>query len=208
MLNFLVCSQFDIMKNCSKIENWPDMKVNFIGGGKMQNYLLILLLQLIYVPLLTLRTIFLVKNITFLAAVIGVLEMLIYVFGLSLVFNGNQSVLAMCIYAVGFGIGIFAGTAIEKKLAIGYVYTTVNTKEKNEEMVDFLRSEGFAVTTFVGEGRDSNRYKYEILTKRNREAELFYLIEKFEPNAFIISYEPKSFKGGFLLNRIRSKEKK
>lgn len=179
-----------------------------IGGYTMQDLLLILLLQLIYVPLLTLRTIFLVKNITVLAAIIGVLEMSIYVFGLSLVFNGNQSVLAMGIYAIGFGIGIFAGTAIEKKLAIGYVYTTVNTKTKNEEMANFLRGEGFAVTTFVGEGRDGNRYKYEILTKRNREAELFYLIEKFEPSAFIISYEPKSFKGGFLLNRIRSKEKK
>lgn len=179
-----------------------------IGGDTMQDLLLILLLQLLYVPLLTLRTIFLVKNITTLAAIIGVLEMSIYVFGLSLVFNGDQSILAMIIYAVGFGIGIFAGTAIEKKLAIGYVYTTVNTKLKNEEMVNFLRLEGFAVTTYVGEGRDSNRYKYEILTKRNREAELFHLIEKFEPNAFIISYEPKSFKGGFLLNRIRSKEVK
>ena len=168
-----------------------------IGGDKMQNLLLILLLQLIYVPLLTLRTIFLVKNITTLAAIIGVLEMLIYVFGLSLVFNGDQSVSAMCIYAIGFGIGIFAGTAIEKKLAIGYVYTMVNTKEKNSEMVDFLRVEGFAVTTYVGEGRDSNRYKYEILTKRNREAELFYLIENLNQAHSLFHMNQNLLKGDF-----------
>lgn len=173
----------------------------------MLNIILILVLQLVYVPLLTLRTIFLVKNITFLAAVIGVLEMLIYVFGLSLVFSGDQNLLAMIVYAVGFGLGIFLGTKIENKLAIGFVYTTINTQTKNQELIDTLRANGFAVTVYVGEGRDSGRYKYEILTKRNREKELFFLVESIEPKAFIISYEPKSFKGGFLVDRLRKMKK-
>lgn len=169
----------------------------------MTNILLILVLQLIYVPLLTLRTIFLVKNLTFLAAMIGTLEILIYVFGLSLVFSGDQSFLAMIVYAVGFGLGIFLGTKIENKLAIGYVYVTINTQTKNHELINTLRSNGFAVTTYVGEGRDSERYKYEILAKRNREKELFELVNSIEPKAFIISYEPKSFKGGFLVDRMK-----
>ncbi|MCT6923197.1 MULTISPECIES: DUF2179 domain-containing protein [Bacillales] len=171
----------------------------------MNNIILIIILQLVYVPFLTLRTIFLVKNVTFLAAIFGMIEMLIYVFGLSLVFSGEQSILAMVVYAVGFGLGIFLGAKIERKLAIGYIYATINTQQKNEKLIEFLRSEGFAVTTFIGEGRDSNRYKYEILTKRNRETELFKIVEQFEPNAFIISYEPKSFKGGFLVARMKQK---
>ncbi|MEC1179807.1 DUF2179 domain-containing protein [Metasolibacillus meyeri] len=171
----------------------------------MNNIVLIIILQLIYVPFLTLRTIFLVKNVTFLAAIFGMIEMLIYVFGLSLVFSGDQSILAMVVYAVGFGLGIFLGAKIERKLAIGYVYTTINTQQRNEKLIQFLRSEGFAVTTFIGEGRDSERYKYEILTKRNRETELFKIVEQFEPNAFIISYEPKSFRGGFLVARMKQR---
>lgn len=173
----------------------------------MFNILLILLLQLVYVPLLTLRTIFLVKNLTVFAAIFGILEMLIYVFGLSLVFNGDQSLLAMVVYAVGFGIGMFLGTKIENKLAIGYVYVTINTQNKNQELIDTLRTQGFAITTYIGEGRDSNRYKYEILAKRNREQELFRLVESIEPKAFIISYEPKSFKGGFLVDRMKKQAK-
>ncbi|MFJ8238042.1 DUF2179 domain-containing protein [Ureibacillus sp. NPDC094379] len=173
----------------------------------MLNILLILVLQLVYVPLLTLRTIFLVKNLTFLAAVFGILEMLIYVFGLSLVFNGDQSLLAMVVYAVGFGLGMFLGTKIENKLAIGYVYVTINTQNKNQGLIDTLRQNGFAITTYIGEGRDSDRYKYEILAKRNREKELFQLVESIEPKAFIISYEPKSFKGGFLVDRMRKMKK-
>lgn len=169
----------------------------------MKEIILILVLQLVYVPLLTLRTIFLVKNITSLAAIIGIGEMFIYVFGLSLVFSGEQSTLAMVVYAVGFGLGMFLGTRIEQKLAIGYV--TINTQSRNADMINILRDRGFAVTVFVGEGRDSARYKYEILAKRNREKELFGIVEELEPRAFIISYEPKSFKGGFLLERMKKK---
>lgn len=70
-------------------------------------------------------------------------------------------------------------------------------------MIDTLRHNGFGVTLYIGEGRDSERYRMEILTKRNRENELIATIEKFDHKAFIISYEPRRFKGGFLLDRIK-----
>ncbi|MFP5112986.1 DUF2179 domain-containing protein [Bacillaceae bacterium C204] len=169
----------------------------------MKEILLILLLQLIYVPIYTLRTIFLVKNITVLASILGIAEMLIYVFGLSLVFGGDQSFVSMVVYAVGFGLGIILGTKLEQKIAIGYINVTVNTQEKNCNLIDTLRQNGFGVTLYTGEGRDSERYRMEILTKRNRENELIATVERFEPSAFIISYEPRRFKGGFLLDRLR-----
>lgn len=169
----------------------------------MKEILLIVLLQLAYVPLLTLRTIFLVKGVTSLASAIGILEMLIYVFGLSLVFGGDQNLIAMVVYAVGFGLGIILGTKIERKLAIGYINVVANTQQKNSELIETLRTLGFGVTLYTGEGRDGNRYRMDILTKRNRENELYATIEKFEPKAFIISYEPTRFKGGFMLARMK-----
>jgi len=169
----------------------------------MKDILLILVLQLLYVPIYTLRTIFLVKNVTALAAILGVAEMLIYVFGLSIVFSGDQSLVQMVVYAVGFGIGIILGTMLESKLAIGYINVTVNTQQKNTELINMLRNNGFGVTVYTGEGRDSDRFRMEVLTKRNRENELIATVEHYEPKAFIISYEPRRFKGGFLLNRVK-----
>lgn len=169
----------------------------------MKDILLILVLQLLYVPIYTLRTIFLVKNVTALAAILGVAEMLIYVFGLSIVFSGDQSLVQMVVYAVGFGIGIILGTMLESKLAIGYINVTVNTQQKNTELINVLRNNGFGVTVYTGEGRDSDRFRMEVLTKRNRENELIATVEHYEPKAFIISYEPRRFKGGFLLNRVK-----
>lgn len=172
----------------------------------MKDILLILLMQLIYVPCFTLRTIFLVKHLIVPASILGFVEALIYVFGLSLVFNGNQSFLGMLIYAVGFGIGILIGTKIEQKLAIGYTTFNVNLPHKNEELIEKLRSEGYGVTVFQGEGMTSVRYKLEILTKRSLEEQLLSLIRSYESNAFVISYEPRRFLGGYILKNMRKKK--
>ncbi|HHX59257.1 MAG TPA: DUF2179 domain-containing protein [Epulopiscium sp.] len=169
----------------------------------MKEIILIILLQLIYVPLLTLRTIFLIKNMTTIAALLGFVEALVYVFGLSLVFSGNQGPLAMFVYAVGYGVGILIGGAIENKLAIGYNSLIVNLMEKNTTLIDHMRNKGFGVTVYEGEGRDSKRYRLDILTKRSREEELIQIIEEYEPKAFIVSYEVRKFQGGFLVSAMK-----
>ena len=174
----------------------------------MKEILLILLLQLLYVPCFTLRTIFIVKQLRWQAAFLGLLEAFIYVFGLALIFRGDQGWLGMVVYALGFGLGIFIGTKIEEALAIGYVTLQVNLPTKNQRLIDQLRLEGYGVTVFQGEGRDSPRYKLEILTKRNQEDGLFELIEEYEPNAFVISYEPRTFKGGYLLKAMKKRKKR
>ena len=177
----------------------------------MKDIILILVLQLVYVPILTLRTIFLIKNMTVVASILGFLEALIYVFGLSLVFSGEQGPLAMLVYAIGFGLGILIGGAIENKLAIGYNNMIVNLMDKNPELINHLRNGGFGVTVYEGEGRDSKRYRLDILTQRSREEELIGIIEDYEPRAFIVSYEVRRFQGGFLVNAMkknRSRKKK
>lgn len=166
----------------------------------MKEILLIIILQLIYVPVLTLRTMFLVKNQILIASVLGFVEALVYVFGLALVFSGEQGTMAMIVYAVGFGVGILIGGAIENKMAIGYNSFIVNLLNRDQELIDTLRNRGFGVTVYQGEGRDSLRYRLEILTKRSREDELLKIVEEFEPGAFVISYEPRKFKGGFMVH--------
>ncbi len=174
----------------------------------MKEILLIILLQLIYVPLLSLRTIFMVKGRTILSSLFGMIESLIYVFGLSLVFAGDQSGTAMVVYAVGFGLGILLGGYIESRLAIGYITLDVNITEKNMDLINRLRELGFGVTIFEGEGRDSIRYKLEILTRRDREGEALSLIHEYEPKAFMVSYEPRRFLGGYLLKNMKKANKK
>lgn len=162
-------------------------------------------MQLIYVPMLALRTICMVKKLTVLTAVFGVLEALIYVFGLSLVLTGDQTILEMLVYAFGFGLGLIVGIHIENRIAIGYTSVIANIREKNMALITQLRENGYGVTVFEGEGRESSRYRLDILTKRSREIELLELINQYEPSAFVIFYEPKLFKGGYILELMKKR---
>lgn len=173
----------------------------------MYDIILIFLLQLVLVPILSLRIIFVVKNLTLLASIFGFLEALIYVFGLSIVFSGEQSIAEMLVYALGFGLGIYLGGYVEQKLAIGYTTLTVNLLEENADLVTNLRNEGFGVTVFEGMGRDSIRYQLQILTRRSLEEKVIDMINQADPHAFIISYEPRKFKGGYLLKSMKKKQK-
>jgi len=164
----------------------------------MKDIILLLILQLVYVPMLALRTISMVKKLTLLTAVFGFLESIIYVFGLAIVLTGEQNIIQMLVYALGFSLGLIVGIHIENKIAIGYTSILVNIKEMNHKLISTVRERGFGVTVFQGEGKDSPRYRLDILTKRTRENELLDLIAEFEPNAFILSYEPTRFKGGFM----------
>ncbi|QOR66156.1 DUF2179 domain-containing protein [Cytobacillus suaedae] len=171
----------------------------------MYDIILIFLLQLVLVPILSLRIIFVVKNLSLLASIFGFMEALIYVFGLSIVFSGEQSIAEMLVYALGFGLGIYLGGYVEEKLAIGYTTLTVNLLEKNTDLVTNLRNEGFGVTVFEGKGREGTRYQLQILTSRSLEEKLINMIVQEDPHAFIISYEPRKFKGGYLLKSMKKK---
>lgn len=173
----------------------------------MTDIILIITIQLVYVPMLTLRTICMVKNLKILTSVFGVIESLIYIFGLAIVLTGEQSVLEMVIYALGYGVGLAFGMFVEQKLAIGFTTLHVNINHPNNEMIEVLRQRGYGVTVFEGEGRHGKRFRLDILTKRNSEKELLKLIHDFEPNAFVISYEPTRFKGGYMMNLVNKKKK-
>lgn len=146
-----------------------------------------------------------VKNLKVLTSIFGFLEAAIYIFGLAIVLSGDQSIIEMVVYALGFSLGLVAGIWVEQKLAIGYSSFEININHKNAEMVKELRDRGFGVTVYMGEGRNGERVRLDILTKRKREAELIEKITAYEPNAFIISYEPKMFKGGYLKDIMKKR---
>jgi uncharacterized protein YebE (UPF0316 family) len=163
-----------------------------------------LVLQLVLVPVMTLRTIMLVKGYTKYAVPLGFLETFIYIIGVSIVLGGDQNVIKMLVYSIGYAAGLFLGSKLEKKLAIGFTTLQVNILNKNQSLIDELREDGYGVTVFEGQGRDSVRYKLEIVCKRNKQKSLIAKILKVEEDAFIAVYETIEFKGGHLLKNLKN----
>ncbi|MCF0147343.1 MAG: DUF2179 domain-containing protein [Clostridium sp.] len=170
----------------------------------MTDALAIFLLQLVYVPLLTLRTTFVVKGKKVQASLFAFLEAIIYIVSLGIVFSDLKNFLNIGAYIIGYGIGIYIGGRIEERLAIGYRSIHVNLTNYNEDLVNKLRELHFGVTAYEGEGmKKEKRYKLEIVSHRSRENEVISLIQSFEKNAFIVSYEPTQFKGGYITKQLK-----
>ena len=170
----------------------------------MLDALLIVVMQFVLVPLTTLRTIFLVKSEIRNASLLGGVEALIYVISLGIIFSDLSNYLNMFAYAIGYSGGIILGGYIERKLAIGYRTVNVSLLEKTPELIEKLRVEGFGVTIFEGEGREGRkRYRLDIVVKRSREKELMTLLNEDAPRAFVVSYEPTGFKGGYIVKSMK-----
>jgi len=170
----------------------------------MLDAILIVLMQFVLVPLTTLRTIFLVKSQINMASLLGGAEALIYVISLGIIFSDLSNYLNMIAYAVGYSGGIILGGLLERRLAIGYRTVNVSLLDHDSELINRLRDEGFGVTIFEGEGREGNkRYRLDIVVKRNREKELMNILNEDAPKAFVVAYEPTSFKGGYLVKGMK-----
>ena len=176
--------------------------MNLLENG-LAMVIIILTINIVYVSFFTIRMILTIKGHRYLAALISMVEVIIYVIGLGLVLkniNGIQNLLA---YAVGYGLGVIVGTKIEDKLALGYIMVNVITKEYDRDLPKSLRQQGYGVTSWAAWGLEGERLAMQILTPRKYEAKLYQLIKELDPKAFIIAHEPKTIYGGFWVRSVR-----
>ncbi|MGM8212089.1 DUF2179 domain-containing protein [Virgibacillus sp. W0430] len=164
---------------------------------------IILIINIVYVSFSTMRMILTLKGQRYLAAIVSMFEITIYVLGLSLVLDNLNQIQNIIAYAVGFGIGVIVGTKIEEKLALGYITVNVVSSNPDIAFTRILREKGYGVTSWSSYGREGDRLSMQILTPRKYELKLYEAINQIDPKAFIISYEPKRIHGGFWVKQVR-----
>jgi len=167
--------------------------------------LLIMVINITYVSLTTVRFILMIKGLREYASVLSVIEVFVYIMGLSIILKNLDSYWNIAAYCIGYGLGVYLGSRIEERLALGYITAEVIVDSVNDTFPQMLRNSGFGVTTWIGEGRDGKRLVMQVLAKRKRQKELLNLVDKLCPNAFVVFEEPKYFRGGFWASRLGSK---
>ncbi|WP_422658398.1 DUF2179 domain-containing protein [Paenibacillus sp. EC2-1] len=154
-------------------------------------------INVVYVSIFTLRLILMIKGRRALASVLSMVEVFVYLVGLNLVLQNVDNPVNMAAYCLGFGLGVYLGSRIEEYLALGYLVVQVIVDSLEMELPAKLREKGYGVTSWTADGKDGKRLVLQVLVKRSNEKRLMETLKKFSPSAFIISHEPKSFKGGF-----------
>lgn len=165
---------------------------------------IIIAINIIYVSLFTLRVILVIKGYRMAASILSTVEVFVYLMGLTIVLDNLDNPINIAAYCIGWGMGVFLGSKIEERLALGYIVFDVVVDSLEIEIPMRIREQGYGVTSWVADGKDGKRLVMKVLAKRNYEQKLRKLVLSYAPKAFIISYEPNKFNGGFLLKNLNS----
>ncbi|OLS40086.1 DUF2179 domain-containing protein [Bacillus sp. MRMR6] len=164
--------------------------------------LVIIFINILYVSLFTLRVMIVIKGFRVLASLLSTAEVFVYLMGLTIVLDNLDKPLNIAAYCFGWGLGVFVGSKIESYLALGYVVMEVIVDPLVIHLPEKIREQGYGVTSWIADGKDGKRIVMKVLAKRKQEQKLKNFIMSASPGAFMISYEPTHFNGGFLLRRV------
>ena len=165
--------------------------------------IIIFTINIVYVSFFTVRMIMTLKGFRYLAAMVSMVETVIYIVGLGLVLDNLDQIQNLVAYAVGYGSGVIIGSKIEEKMALGYITVNVITSDEDQFLPKKLRDSGYGVTDWGANGMDGGRRSMQILTPRKMELKLYATIKELDPKAFIIAYEPKTIHGGFWVKQVK-----
>ena len=161
-------------------------------------YILIFLARVTDVTLATIRTILVVQGRKLPAAILGFLEIIIYVVILNTVMKNMDNIFNVIAYGLGFATGNFVGITIEDKLALGNISVQIIVaKSKEPELTSALRDRGYGVTVLDGHGKVSDTSVLIAVIGRKEYQRLRYVTKKIAPSAFITVNSIKQWSGGF-----------
>ncbi|WP_163538371.1 DUF2179 domain-containing protein [Gracilibacillus sp. YIM 98692] len=164
---------------------------------------IIMVINIIYVSLSTLRVILTLKGRRYIAGAIGIFEIVIYTLGLGIVLDNLGEIQNLVAYGLGYGLGVVIGSMIEEKLALGHITVNVISSDPEISFTKKLREKGYGVTSWYAYGMDGDRLSMQILTPRKYEVHLYETIKSIDPKAFIVAYEPKQIYGGFWVKQVK-----
>lgn len=158
--------------------------------------LLIFSARICDVSLGTIRVIFISKGFKYIAPVIGFFEVIIWLVAIGQVMNNLTNVASYIAYGGGFAMGTLIGMIVEEKLSIGTVAVRVITRKDATELLAYLRSENYGVTSIDAEGSTGPVKILFMIIKREDQGKVISIIKQFNPNAFYSVEETKSVSDG------------
>ena len=151
------------------------------------------------VSLGTIRINFIVRHKKLFAALVGFIEVTIFIFVAARVIRDlDNNFYGIFAYGAGFAAGTAIGMTISDKLSRDLISINIISKSKSNKIVDLLRSEGFGATCYDGIGRDGQVKIINVVCKQNYMQKLSRIVFTEDPNAFLNTHTLGTHKGGFL----------
>jgi len=145
----------------------------------------------------TMRSLLAVRGKRFPASMAAFGEVLIYLVALRLILTAEMGWLRMGVFAAGYATGVFLGTLVDERLALGSRLIQVVVDAPNDALVARLRKR-FPATVWNAEGRDGPKLVVQLHVPRRNHARVLRRIRRVAPKAFVLHVEPKGYVGGLM----------
>ncbi len=152
---------------------------------------LICLARICDVTLGTIRIITLSKGMKFLATGLAFFEIIIWLFAIGQIMQNLTNIANYIAFATGYAVGNYVGIYIEEKLSLGIVMLRIITKKKGEDLIAFLKRNGYGVTSMKADGVYGPVDVIFTIIKRKDYKTVVEIIKKFNPKAVYTVEEVK-----------------
>jgi uncharacterized protein YebE (UPF0316 family) len=163
--------------------------------------LLIFGLRIVDVSCDTMRVIFAIRGKRGIAAALGFIQALVWIFAVGNAVKHLDSILHVIGYAGGYAMGTYVGVSLEQAIAYGVATIRVVSNKAGVEIAETLRKAGYGVTEFPGFGRDGAVEIINSVVQRSHLPEVLEIIASRDEDAFVTVEEPKILRGGMVATR-------
>lgn len=167
--------------------------------------LLIFIARILDVTLDTIRIVFVSRGKKLLAPVFGFFEVLIWLLAIGQIMRNLSNVFCYLAYAGGFATGNFVGLYLEEKLAMGIVGVRLITNKDASQLIEFLRKEGYGVTSVDAQGASGKVNLAFMIIRRSELGRMVAIIQEFHPQAFYSVEDVRMVRRGIFPARNRTR---
>ncbi len=155
--------------------------------------------RIVDVTLGTIRINFIVRHRKIFAALVGFVEVTIFIYVVSRVIQDlNGNIYGILAYGAGFAAGTVIGMIISDKLSRDLISINIISREKCDVIESLLREEGFGATCYDGVGKYGKVKIINVVCKQNIVPKLSRIVFEEDPNAFLNTHVLGYQRGGYI----------
>ncbi len=156
--------------------------------------------KIVEITIQSLKTCMMVKGQRLKAAGLGLIECMIWGLVISTIIGTlGDNIFLLAFYCVGYATGLFLGSTIESKIALGTSnLELIASDESTEKITEYLRENGRGYTVFEGRGStDKMNMIFIVLPRKETPRALKDIRGVCDNKVFVVASEVSKYAGGY-----------
>ena len=156
--------------------------------------------KIVEISIQSLKTCMMVKGQRLKAAALGFLECIIWGLVISTIIGTlGDNIFLLLFYCVGYASGLFIGSTIEGKIALGTSNLQLIANDENtEKITEYLKEHNKGYTVFEGHGSTDKMNMIFIVLPRKEAPKILKTLRKMCDNkVFVVASEVSKYAGGY-----------